>query len=91
VKPDIENRTSLNLEMVTLKTVQVARLPLKHKICRIGMICSAKPVVTEDLFLVQKQEFFNNMVCAKYTLDKRPSIFITDNPIFSSERMLHKD
>jgi hypothetical protein len=25
------------------------------------------------------------------TLDKRPSIFIKDEPILSSERMLHKD
>jgi hypothetical protein len=25
------------------------------------------------------------------TFDKRPSIFIRDKPIFSSERMLHKD
>jgi hypothetical protein len=24
-------------------------------------------------------------------LDERPSIFIRDKPIFSSERMLHKD
>jgi hypothetical protein len=27
----------------------------------------------------------------KGTLDERPSIFIRDKPIFSSERMLHKD
>jgi hypothetical protein len=27
----------------------------------------------------------------KYTLDERPSIFITDKPIFSLERMLLKD
>jgi hypothetical protein len=26
-----------------------------------------------------------------YTLDKWPSIFVTDKLIFSSERMLHKD
>jgi hypothetical protein len=26
-----------------------------------------------------------------HTLDKRPSILIRDIPIFSSERMLHKD
>jgi hypothetical protein len=30
-------------------------------------------------------------MCAKCTLDERPSIFIRDKPIFSSERMLHKD
>jgi hypothetical protein len=27
----------------------------------------------------------------KCTLDERPSKFIRDKPIFSSERMLHKD
>jgi hypothetical protein len=27
----------------------------------------------------------------KCTLDERPSIFISDKPIFSSERILHKD
>jgi hypothetical protein len=26
-----------------------------------------------------------------WTLDERPRIFIRENPIFSSERMLHKD
>jgi hypothetical protein len=30
-------------------------------------------------------------ICAIRTLDERPSILIRDNPIFSSERMLHKD
>jgi hypothetical protein len=30
-------------------------------------------------------------MCAIYTLDKRPSIFIRDKPILLSERMLHKD
>jgi hypothetical protein len=28
---------------------------------------------------------------AKCTLDEKPDIFIKDKPIFSSERMLHKD
>jgi hypothetical protein len=36
---------------------------------------------------------FNNMLHTYmiHTLDRRPSIFIRDKPIFSSERMLHKD
>jgi hypothetical protein len=56
------------------------------------MICSAKPVLTEDLCVVQKEEFFSNMhMCALRTLYKRPSIFIREKLIFSSERMLHKD
>jgi hypothetical protein len=55
------------------------------------MICSVKPVLTEDLRVVQKEEMFNNIICVKCTLDDIPSIFITDKPIFSSERMLHED
>jgi hypothetical protein len=30
-------------------------------------------------------------MCAKCTHDERPSAFIKDKPIFSSDRMLHKD
>jgi hypothetical protein len=42
----------------------------------------AKPELTEDLYIVTS---------VIHTLDERPSIFIRDKPIFSSERMLHKD
>jgi hypothetical protein len=49
------------------------------------MICSAKPVFTEELRVVRRG------VCTECTLDERPSIFITDKRIFSSERMLHQD
>jgi hypothetical protein len=52
------------------------------------MICSAKPELTEDWCVVQKEEF-NNILCAKYKLEEKPSTFIRDKPI-SSERMLHK-
>jgi hypothetical protein len=48
------------------------------------MICSVKPVLTEELCIVKRQEFFNNVLCV-------PSIFIRDKTIFSSEVMLHKD
>jgi hypothetical protein len=41
---------------------QVTRQPLQHKICKIGMICPAAPVLTEDLCVVQKQKIFNNML-----------------------------
>jgi hypothetical protein len=54
-KPDVENTRGLNLEVVKLTTVQVLRQPLQHKICKIGMICSEKPVLTDDLCVVQKQ------------------------------------
>jgi hypothetical protein len=62
VKPDIENIRGLNLAVVKFTTVQVNKLPLLHKICKIGMICSVKPVRTEDFCVVQKEEIFNNML-----------------------------
>jgi hypothetical protein len=49
----------------------------------------AKPGLTEDLCIVQR--IFNNILCTIRTLDKGPSIFIRDKPIFKSERILHKD
>jgi hypothetical protein len=51
------------------------------------MICFAKPGLTEDLCIVQKEEF--SIIC--YMCDERQSMLIRDNPFFSSERMLHKD
>jgi hypothetical protein len=62
VKPDIENIRGLNLTMVKLTTDQVTRQPLQHKICKMGMICPAKTILTEDLCVVQKQKFFYNML-----------------------------
>jgi hypothetical protein len=62
VKPDIENIRGLNLAVVKLTTVQVTRQPFQHKICKMGIICPAKPVLTEDLCVVQKQTFFYNML-----------------------------
>jgi hypothetical protein len=56
------------------------------------MISFAKPVPTEDLYIVQKEEFsMTSYIYEKCALDERPSIFIRGNPIFSPERMLHKD
>jgi hypothetical protein len=46
------------------------------------MIFSVKPVLTEDLCVVQKEE------C---TLDEKSSTLIRDKPIFSWERMLQND
>jgi hypothetical protein len=65
----IENIRGLNLPVVKPTTVQGTKLPLQHKIRNIGMICSVKPVLTEDLCTVQKEEIFNNMpyVCEMYT------------------------
>jgi hypothetical protein len=49
---------SQQLAVVKLTTVQVTRRPLQHKKCKMGMICPAKPVLTEDLCVVQKQTIF---------------------------------
>jgi hypothetical protein len=61
---------------VKLTTVQVNKLPLLHKIRKIGMICSVKPVLTEDLCVVQKEDIFNNMLymCEMYILRKAKRI-----------------
>jgi hypothetical protein len=48
--------------VVKLTTAQVTKLPLQHKIREIGMLCSVKPVLTEDLCVVQREEFFSNML-----------------------------
>jgi hypothetical protein len=55
-KPDIGNIRGLNLAVVKLTTVQVTKLPLWHKIRKIDMICLAKHVLTEDLYIVHKEE-----------------------------------
>jgi hypothetical protein len=45
------------LAVVKLTTFQVTKLPLYHEVSNIGIICPAKPVLTEDLCVVQKEEF----------------------------------
>jgi hypothetical protein len=52
----------LNLAVVKLTTVQMIRQPLQHQICKMDMICPAKPVLTEDLCIVQKEKFFYNVL-----------------------------
>jgi hypothetical protein len=61
MKANIENIKGLNLAVVKLTTVQVTNLPLYHKIRKIGMICSVKPVLTEDL-CGAKGRLFNSML-----------------------------
>jgi hypothetical protein len=39
----------------------------------------------------KRKNFQKYVIRAIRTLAERPSIFIRDEPIFSSERMLHKD
>jgi hypothetical protein len=54
--------------VVKLKTVQVTKLPLLHKIRKIGLTCFAKPVPTQDLYTAQKEEFsVTCYMCEMYT------------------------
>jgi hypothetical protein len=77
------------LAVVKLTTVQVAKLPLSRKINKIGMICYTKSGLTENLYIVQKEELsITCYMCNMYL--KRPTIFIREKPTHSSERMLHK-
>jgi hypothetical protein len=57
----VENIKGLNLE-VKLTTVQVTLL---HKVSKLGTICFGKPGLTEDLYIVQKEEF-SGMLYVQY-------------------------
>lgn len=61
---------------------------IKHKINNGSMVCFAKLGLTENLYIVQKEKFKLNAICAICT---RPSLFVKDKPTFSLERALHKD
>jgi hypothetical protein len=68
VKSDIENIRGLNLAVVKLTTIQVTKLPLYHKMHKIGMTCFPKPGLTEDLYVVQKEECsITCYMCNTYT------------------------
>jgi hypothetical protein len=45
-KPDVENTRGLHLAVVKLMIIHVTKLPLLHKISKVGMICFAKPGLT---------------------------------------------
>jgi hypothetical protein len=46
----------------------VTKLSLWHKIRKIDMTCFAKPVLTENLCIVQKEEFsITRYMCDTYT------------------------
>jgi hypothetical protein len=60
---------------VKLTTVQMTKLPLQHKIRKIGIIFSVKPVLTDDLCVVQKEEFsVTCYMCEMYTSQKAKHI-----------------
>jgi hypothetical protein len=68
VKPDKENIRGLNLAVVKLSTVQVTKLPLRHKIRKIGIIYCVKLLLTMDLCVVQKEKFLITCYkCEMYT------------------------
>jgi hypothetical protein len=59
--------------------------------CHVPTATGMLPELTEDLYIVQKQESsITCYMCDTYTWRRR-SIFMRDKPILPSERMLHKD
>jgi hypothetical protein len=65
---DVINIRGLNLAVVKSTTVQVTKMPLQLKIRKIGMICSVKPILTEDLCVVKQEEFsITCYMCDTYT------------------------
>jgi hypothetical protein len=55
------------------------------------MICFGKPGLTEDLYIVQKEEFSTTCyMCDTYTW-QRSRLFVWYKPILSYERMSDKD
>jgi hypothetical protein len=70
-RPDLENIWGLNLAVVKLTTFEMTKLPMYHKIIKIGMICFAKPGLTEDLYIVKKEKFSKTCyICDMYTWKK---------------------
>jgi hypothetical protein len=56
------------LAVVKLTTVHMTKLPLWHKIRKIGMTCSVKPVLTEDFCVVKKEDLsITCHMCEMYT------------------------
>jgi hypothetical protein len=88
-KPDTEYIRGLNLAAVKLMTVHVTKLPLSHKINKLGMIYFAKPGWTEGFYI--EGRIFNVLLYVPYIHLTKAKLFIRDKPIFMSERMLHKD
>jgi hypothetical protein len=89
-KPDTENIRGLNLA-IKLTTVEVTKLPLWHKLNRIGIICIAKSGLTEELYILWKEYFSITCYMCDMYFWRRWSILIRETPILSSEGMLHKD
>jgi hypothetical protein len=75
MKPDLKNIRDLNLEVAKLTTVQAIKLSLWHKIRNVGMICFAKPGLTEDSYTLHKEEFsITCYMCDTYTWRKAKHI-----------------
>jgi hypothetical protein len=54
------------------------------------MISFAKPRLTQDLYIVQMDEF-NNIIHTRYIYLTKAILFMRDKQILSSERILYKD
>jgi hypothetical protein len=56
----------LNLVLVKLATFKMTKLLLYHKIRKVGMICSVKPVLTEEVCSANGR-LFNSMLHVRNT------------------------
>jgi hypothetical protein len=54
------------LATVKFTTFHVTKLSLQNKIRNIGMVCSAKPVLTGGLYIAQKEGFTISMLHVRY-------------------------
>jgi hypothetical protein len=52
MKPHTGSIWGLNLAAVKFKTVKVTKMPLKHEINNMGMICFEKLGLTKDFFFI---------------------------------------
>jgi hypothetical protein len=67
-KTDIENISGLNLAVVKFTTVHMNKLLWWHKPRKTCMICFAKPGLTDDLYIEQKEEFsITSYMCDMYS------------------------
>jgi hypothetical protein len=68
------------MAVVKLTTVQVTKLPLRHKVRKKGMIYFVKPVLTEDLCIVQKKQI--SITSVRYVHLKKSRTYSKENAIF---------
>jgi hypothetical protein len=86
----VTKEANSEVAVVKFTTVKVTKLPLWHKMCKIGMICSAKSVPTENFSVVQKQEFFSNMLYVRNVHLTKGQAYLQERKPSSRQRGCYK-